>query len=395
MPNNGHQVLKEINSPKRSRKKQSKKASIAKVRRFITTLVLLIFVIPNVCTKTINTTVINRIKYASIQLPNDEIYFRSAEKPLINDNLFDPAKKSVVTLDSPFNTNNEFNMPLLTARIGEVNFDKPLMQKPELKAEMPLLTARLKNLASTYPMLTPGIFVWDYQTGAFVNINADKEFPTASIIKLPLLHQLFRRVESGQIDLNDIMKLTEYYRTPGSGFIQCKAEGTVFTMKKLAEEMIQESDNSATNMILASVGGVDQMNRNMRDWGFSSSHMSNWLPDLDGTNVATPMDMGTMLYNIDNDSFHTLSSTLTMTDIMSHVKNRFLIQSSLPDGAAFIHKTGDIGNMLGDAGIVTLPDNRKYIVVMMVKRPWNSYMAKQFIIDAAKTVYNSYASNSL
>ena len=61
----------------------------------------------------------------------------------------------------------------------------------------------------------------------------------------------------------------------------------------------------------------------------------------------------------------------------------------------FIHKTGDIGHMLGDGGIVMLPDGRKYIVVIMVKRPWNSYTAKQFIIDASKTIYNSYAFRDL
>jgi len=51
--------------------------------------------------------------------------------------------------------------------------------------------------------------------------------------------------------------------------------------------------------------------------------------------------------------------------------------------------------MLGDAGIVILPDGRKYIIVIMVKRQWNSYAAKQFIIDASKVTYNSYVSNDL
>ncbi len=46
--------------------------------------------------------------------------------------------------------------------------------------------------------------------------------------------------------------------------------------------------------------------------------------------------------------------------------------------------------MLGDAGVVALPDGRKYIIAIMVKRPWNSFAAKEFIIEASKITYNAY-----
>ena len=72
---------------------------------------------------------------------------------------------------------------------------------------------------------------------------------------------------------------------------------------------------------------------------------------------------------------------------MSHVKNDRLIPQGLGKGATFLHKTGDIGSMLGDAGIVYMPNGKKYIVVIMAKRPYNSPLGKQFIQQASKLIY--------
>ena len=44
---------------------------------------------------------------------------------------------------------------------------------------------------------------------------------------------------------------------------------------------------------------------------------------------------------------------------MSNVHNTTLIKAGLPKDAEFLHKTGDIGTMLGDAGIVYAPSGRK------------------------------------
>lgn len=313
---------------------------------------------------------IKRINNSAVKIPDDASFMRSSEQYFIN------------------------NYFLGTRTLADFNSNDVLMKKPPLSASMPVLTNRLKNLSAQYSSLEPGIFIWDFSTHKYVDINADKEFPTASIVKIPVLLQLFRRIDANLIGLQDKMRITDYYLTEGSGFLQYKPVGTALSVSELAQFMIQESDNTATNMLLSTMGGVDGLDRALRNWGFNKTHLSSWLPDLDGTNVATPEDLGTMLYNIDNSNLLSLQNRAKIVEIMSHVKNRFLIQAGLPDYVQFIHKTGDIGTMLGDAGIVLLPDGRKYIIVIMVKRPWNSYSAKQFIIDASKTVYNSYAGNS-
>jgi beta-lactamase class A len=326
------------------------------------------FIIPKVFFNTFDYLFVRPVLNSVIQIPKDYSLLSSTEKYFANDYF----------LDGKF--------------LGNVETQHPLMKSMVNTGKMPVLTNRLKNLAGKYPYLTPGVFIWDFSTGKSVGINDEKEFSTASMIKLPVLVQLFRRAELGSIRLNGSMVLNASDVSGGSGFLQYRPVGSVLSIMNLAQLMIQESDNTATNMLLSSIGGINDLNRVLRSWGFSKTHMSDLLPDLYGTNVSTPKDLGTILYNIDNPSFLSLESRANIVQIMSHVKNRFLIQAGLPDSAQFIHKSGDIGEMLGDAGIVMLPDGRKYIIVIMVKRPWNSFSAKEFIIEASKITYNSIAS---
>ena len=73
---------------------------------------------------------------------------------------------------------------------------------------------------------------------------------------------------------------------------------------------------------------------------------------------------------------------------MGHVHNNRLIHAGLGAGAVFLHKTGDIGTMLGDAGIVIAPNGKKYIVVILANRPHNAIEGKDFIVHASELIYN-------
>lgn len=291
---------------------------------------------------------------------------------------------------------NFFNTNLLGRNfVGSVNLEKPKMEQLVLNGRMDNLYNELKYLVSKYPKLQAGIFVWDYQTKNFVSINGDKQIAAASTIKVPILLQMFKRIESSELDLYSNMDITSYYRSGGSGYLQYRPEGTSYELNDLANFMIRMSDNTATNMILSAVGGTEEMNSVLRNWGFSKTYIRTWLPDLYGTNYTTPKDMATILYNADNPNFLTLESRSKIVEIMSRVKNTSLLKQGIPDEASLIHKTGDVGEMLGDVGVVTLPNGRRYIITVMVKRKWNDYSARNLINSISSTVYNAFATNNL
>ena len=257
----------------------------------------------------------------------------------------------------------------------------------------------LKNsilpILDNYKNLHAGIFIYDYHTGKTVDINKDEIFPAASIIKIPVLLDFFNRNKDLEkegfepISLDKKLTFTEAHRTEGSGNLQFKSADVDYSIDYLAKIMIRKSDNSATNMLIEEVGGINQLNAAIRHWGFSKTQVTSWLPDLKGTNTTTPYDIATMLYNIDNQKFLPIQSAANIKEYMSHVENRTLIKSQLPENAILMHKTGDIGKMLGDAGVIYSPSGKKYIMVIMVKRPHNDYGARDLIQKVSKTVYNS------
>lgn len=251
------------------------------------------------------------------------------------------------------------------------------------------LKNQLYMLMKQYPAIKPSIYVWEYEQGRYVDINANKMYSAASIIKLPVLVRLFKSIEANQLTIFDEMTMLEQHRSSGSGNLQYAKAGQNYTMDYLAKIMIQDSDNTSTNMIMSKIGGMKDINVGLRDWGISSTYVRTWLPDLKGSNKTTAADIAKILYNLDNPGFLNINSREYIIDYMSHVKNNRLIQAGLGEGALFIHKTGDIGTMLGDAGIVYAQNGKKYIVVILAERPYNSPQGKDFIVSASKIIYNA------
>ena len=152
--------------------------------------------------------------------------------------------------------------------------------------------------------------------------------------------------------------------------------------------MIAESDNSATNMILNEIGGMDGFNRAMRNLGFKTISMGGWLPDLEGSNKITAREISKVLYNIDNPNYIKPKYRTVLKEYLGNTKNTHLLKEKLPIDSMVLHKTGDIGTMLGDTGIVYTDNAKKYIVTIIVKRPHNDYSARTLIQDASLIIYN-------
>ena len=278
------------------------------------------------------------------------------------------------------------NKQLLTPTVPKVHSEVTTMYQT---SEMSGLKKQIKGLMSQYPMIHPAVYVWEYENGQYLDINSDEQFSAASIIKLPVLVRMFKSIEAKQMTIFDEMTLTNYYKAPGSGELQYAQTGKKYSLDQLAKTMIQDSDNSSTNMIMSKLGGMDDINIGLRDWGISKTYVRTWLPDMGGTNKTTAQDLAKILYNLDNPGFLNINSREYIIDYMSHVKNNKLIAAGLGAGALFVHKTGDIGRMLGDAGIVYAPNGKKYIIVILANRPYNAPQGKDFIVKASNLIYKA------
>lgn len=252
---------------------------------------------------------------------------------------------------------------------------------------------KLEELFKRYPKLKPAVFVYEYSTGKSIEINSDEVYPSASIIKVPIVFELMRVIEESKnsndpVYLTDKRTFSEFFRTSGSGNLQRTQSNVKYSLNYLANTMIADSDNSATNMILYEIGGKDGLNRALRNIGLEHTSMGNWLPDLEGTNKTTAREVSEVLYNIDNPNYISLKYKGVLQEYLGNTKNIHLIKEKLPSDVLVLHKTGNIGSMLGDSGIVYTDKGKKYIVTIMVKRPHNDTRAKSLIQDASLIIYN-------
>ena len=279
-----------------------------------------------------------------------------------------------------FNTRIAYDVPAKKFQMSALKYGDRLTE----------LESELKKLNKKYSNITPAIFVWSMDNYNYADICGSKIYPAASIIKLPILIQLYKSIESEKFGLNDHMYLAEYYRSAGSGMLQYARRGKSYSIYNLAKHMIQDSDNTATNMLISKIGSMNNINAALKNWGINHTRLQTWLPDLTGTNYTTAKDMAQILYNIGNDDneFLNINSQSDIINIMGKVKNTSLIKAGLPKNVDFIHKTGDIGTMLGDAGIVYLPSGQRYIAVILAQRPYNHQNGKLFIQEASRIIYN-------
>ena len=85
------------------------------------------------------------------------------------------------------------NQLLLTPTIQKTHSEVTTMYHT---SEMPVLKQQLLSLMKNYTSIKPSIYVWEYDQGQYVDINADELYPAASIIKIPVLVRLFKSIEA-------------------------------------------------------------------------------------------------------------------------------------------------------------------------------------------------------
>ncbi|AFZ17671.1 hydrolase [Allocoleopsis franciscana] len=259
-----------------------------------------------------------------------------------------------------------------------------------LTQEILSLKSQIQTLAANNPKLQPGVFIVDINTGTYIDINSRSPVPAASTIKVPILVALFKEVDEGKIRLDESLTLQSEMIATGSGNLQYQKPGAKFTVLELATKMITISDNTATNMLIARLGGIEALNQRFRAWGLTTTVLRNALPDLEGTNTASPQELAALMAMINQGQLVSLPSRDRILSIMQSNEINSLLPQGLGSGAIIAHKTGNIGALLADVGLVNMPSGKSYIISVMVQRPFNDDSAQELIRKISKTAYEYF-----
>jgi beta-lactamase class A len=254
--------------------------------------------------------------------------------------------------------------------------------------------AKIQSMAAAQKDLVAGMFFYNPENGAYLDLAGDQPFPAASTIKLPILVAFYQAVDAGQIRLDEPLAMRKDLIASESGVMQYLPVGTQFSALETADKMITISDNTATNMMIDRLGGMAALNQRFRNWGLTQTSLRNVLPDLKGTNTVTPKDLSTLMLKIGQGDLLTPRSRDLVLDTLRRTVTNTLLPPGLGEGATIAHKTGDIGSVVGDAGLVGMPNGQRYVAAIFVKRPHNDSRAQELIRQISKVSYQALLSSS-
>jgi len=255
-------------------------------------------------------------------------------------------------------------------------------------SQMTSARQQIEALMNQYKSLQSGMFFLDLDTGNYMDINGDRVFPAASTIKLPILVALFQAIDAGRIRLNENLAMRPDLITNGSGTMQYKRAWTSFTVLETVTKMITISDNTATNMIIDRLGGAALLNQRFRSWGLQNTVIHHLLGDFRGTNKTSPKDLVRLLATLANQKLVSLESREQIFALLRHTTIRTLLPAGLGKGAIVADKTGDIGFLIGDAGMITMPNGKRYLAGIFVRRPYRDPRGRDFIRQVSRLMYN-------
>jgi len=272
---------------------------------------------------------------------------------------------------------------------GGAHIQVPLAAPFALSTPLSNLRERV-HLVCQVKKLTPGVFAVDPATGAYLDYQGSNSYSAASMIKVPVLVALLNAIDNGEVDPDIVMSIKQEHMAGGSGHLQWRPLGTKLPLLDVAELMIIISDNTATNMIIDLLGGKKAVNKKFVKWGLKNTVINAPLADLAGTNKTSPYDLVYLLARVERGELMSDVWRNRMRHIMGRTKTRTLINQGIPAGAKLAHKTGDIGSMVGDCGVITTPDGHKLIMAMQVQRPHNDRRANELIRTVTGIVYTGF-----
>ncbi len=148
-----------------------------------------------------------------------------------------------------------------------------------------------------------GIYVRHLGSGRTAAVRADELFPTASIIKVPILIGTFDAVSKGRLNFHDMLTYRDSLRYQYDNALSMPRDSAPIPLAKLALHMITESDNTAALWLQGLVRG-DTINQWLHDHGFDSTRVNSRVVGREaartqyGWGQTTPREIASLLVMI-------------------------------------------------------------------------------------------------
>ncbi|UPT73973.1 MAG: class A beta-lactamase-related serine hydrolase [Elusimicrobiota bacterium] len=268
------------------------------------------------------------------------------------------------------------------------------MRADPRETEWENMTSELAKMSARYPGRV-SIYLKDLKSGRTWMHHPDDLFPAASLIKVPVMIAAFYKIRDGQLALDERMAITRRNRVGGSGSLKWRPDGTKLSVRELLIHMINESDNTATKMLLdrLGIGYVQQQfpRMGLLYTGIYEEGMSIKGGRVMHENYTTAREMSALMDKIYNGQAVDKVSSEVMLEILKKPKAvASRLAKGMPAGWEIAHKTGLLRQACHDSAIFLTP-NGDYAITVLTGQNRSYSQAKDFITKVAKVTFKHYA----
>ncbi len=280
-----------------------------------------------------------------------------------------------------------------------------LLSALSFPAQPPSLEAKLAPLVKAHQG-TVAIAMKHLGNGETYFLNADEVMPTASLIKLPVMVEVYAQAKQGKVKLDEMLTLTKEEMVGGSGILtEHFSPGAKFSLRDAVRLMIVYSDNTATNMVLEKIG-IASTNERMTELGLKETRINAKVfkgkttsinpdrTDKYGLGSTTAREMLTLLDQLHSGKLVSEEACKQMVDHLKKCEDKDKFTRLLPDEVVVAHKTGSVSNARTDAGILYFKEGPVVLCVLTNKNSdqrWKPDNAGNlFCAEVARAVVEHY-----
>ncbi|MEP7064875.1 MAG: serine hydrolase [Gemmatimonadota bacterium] len=265
------------------------------------------------------------------------------------------------------------------------------------------LAAQIQARIAELPGAEVGLAYHKLGTSDSLYRDADKSFHAASTMKVPIMIQLFRRVDSGGLSLDYRLLLVNQFgsivdgspysldMTDDSDSALYNLVGTRVQVRELMTRMITRSSNLATNSLVALVNAA-AAESTMRSLGAMKMRVLRGVEDQKAfdaglSNTTTARDLSIAMAAIQENKAASAKSCAAMREVLLQQEFNTGIPAELPPGTRVAHKTGWITATTHDAALVYPKDGPTYVLVVLTRGIPDEPTAEKLIADLSRIVY--------
>lgn len=233
----------------------------------------------------------------------------------------------------------------------------------QLNAEAATFSGRFGLAAQAVDADTPILF------------QAEEIFPTASVIKLAVVAEYLAQVEAGHLSPAELITLDAADKVGGAGVLLDLQPGLTLTLQDLAMLTITLSDNTASNLLIKTVGGLAPVNARLASLGMPQTTLGRlFIFDSPADNTGSPADFLTFLLALARGQMVSPAASRQLLAMMERQQytsyiprylpfHPFAAEYGLPQAVNVANKVGMLPGVVNDAALLTTPTNRYALVI--------------------------------